>query len=276
MVCVTLAFHVQFQLKAIVWLYGSHLRLQRHQLHIWRDMKLPWYDDFFREDYARFDDHPETGLEVEFLSEILKPGGAILDLGCGAGRHAARLSEAGYLVVGLDRSEVMLTCAVARGPGGYFIRGDSRNLPVRDSVLDGVISMFSSIGYFEDESANYRTFAEMARVLKPGGRLVIETVNLPFLIRHAPPQTWFDQGGLHVMEERWYDPVTCRSEVDVIVVDDAGATRNYHHSIRLYGAAELAMLLASVGIDTLDVFGDFERGDLDVNAPRMILVGECR
>ncbi len=239
-------------------------------------MHLPWYDDFFREDYARFDDHPETAEEVAFLSDVLPADSAILDVACGMGRHAIPLSEAGYVVVGLDRSEPMLNRAVAQNSSSRFIRGDSRYLPVADECFDGVISMFSSVGYFEDESVNYRVFSEMARVLKPGGRLVIETVNLSFLIRHAPPQTWFSQRGLHVMEERYYDPVTCRSEVDVVVVDEDGSTRTYHHSIRIYGAAELAMLLASVGVETLDVFGDFEGGDLDVDAPRMILVGERR
>ena len=239
-------------------------------------MHLPWYDTFFLEDYARFDDHPETAEEVAFLSDILQARGVILDVACGMGRHVIPLSEAGYTVVGLDRSEVMLKRAAAHSSSSSFIRGDSRNLPVADGCFDGAISMFSSVGYFEDESANYRVFSEMARVLKPGGRIVIETVNLSFLIRHAPPQTWFSQNGLHVMEERYYDPVTCRSEVDVVVVDEDGNSRTYHHSIRIYGAAELAMLLASVGVETLDVFGDFDGGNLDVDAPRMILVGERR
>ena len=236
-------------------------------------MKQPWYDTFFREDYARFDEHPNTSDEVAFLSEVLPENGRILDLACGAGRHAVPLSQAGYDVIGLDRSDVLLNRANDYESTARWVRGDVRTVPLADGCCDGVISMFSSLGYFEDEYENYHVLAEAARVLGPGGRLVIETVNVAFLVKHAPPQTWFRTGKLTVLEAREYDPVTCRSEVSVTVIDGA-KRREYAHSIRLYSAAELAMLLASIGIETLDVYGDFDDSEMTVDSPHMILIGE--
>jgi ubiquinone/menaquinone biosynthesis C-methylase UbiE len=232
-----------------------------------------WYDSFFGNDYARFDEHPHTSEEVDFLRDVLPEKGTLLDLACGMGRHSVPLSESGYDVIGLDRSRVLLRVANDASSSVSWVRGDTRAVPIADESVDGVVNMFSSLGYFEDESENYRVLAEAARVLRPGGRLVIETVNVAFLIQHAPPQTWFTSENLTVLESREYDPVTCRSEVDVVVIE-GGETRNYSHSIRLYGAAELAMLLASVGIETLDVFGDFDGEELTVDTPHMILVGE--
>lgn len=237
------------------------------------DQSRHWYDTFFGTDYLRFDHHPETRREVRFLRDVLPEDGAVLDLACGSGRHTAPLSRAGYAVIGLDRSPTLIRKARRRRGDFRLIRGDMRAIPLPDGTVDAVTSMFSSVGYFDDEYDNYRVFAEAARVLRPGGRLVIETVNVAFLIRHAPPQTWFTTDGLAVLEEREYDPVTCRSEVGVTVVE-GDAQRSYHHSIRLYGAAELAMLLASLGVETLDVFGDFDMSELTVDTPRMILVGE--
>jgi len=236
-------------------------------------MTQPWYDTFFRDDYARFDDHPDTPEEVAFLIDVLPDGGRILDLACGAGRHAAPLSESGYDVIGLDRSDVLLNRAKGLESSAQWVRSDVRTIPLADGSCDGVISMFSSLGYFDDEYENYHVLSEAARVLTPDGRLVIETVNVGFLIKHAPPQTWFRTGKLTVLEAREYDPVTCRSEVSVTVIDGA-KRREYAHSIRLYSAAELAMLLASIGIETLDVYGDFDGSEMTVDSPHMILIGE--
>jgi len=248
-------------------------------------MTTPWYETFFGRDYARFDEHPRTAEEIRFLRDVIPAEARVLDLACGMGRHSARLARAGYRVIGLDRSAELLARAprrrVARRLGAHrgcqpsWVRADVRHVPLADGSCDAVISMFTSLGYFEDESENYRVLGEIARVLRPGGRLVIETTNRDFLMRYAPPQSWFERGGLVVLEERTFDAAASRSEVDVIVLEGA-ERRAYHHSIRLYTAAELGMLLASLAVDTLDVFGDFDMTPLTQDTPHMILIGERR
>jgi ubiquinone/menaquinone biosynthesis C-methylase UbiE len=239
-------------------------------------MTDPWYHTFFGRDYARFDDHPDTALEVSFLRELLpEEGCSVLDMACGAARHTAPLSRAGYRITGLDRSEALLNRARKKKGPFNLVRGDVQQVPLPDKSFDAIISIFSSIGYFEDETDNFHVFAEMSRVLKPGGRLIIDTVNRDFFIRHASRQSWFEKGGLTILEERWLDLETSRSEINVIVLEK-GKRREYHHSIRLYTAAELAMLLAAVGIDTLVVFGDFGGSELSADTHRMIVVGEKR
>ena len=237
-------------------------------------MSAPWYEQFFGHDYARFDRHPDTGRELAFLQQVLpEPPARVLDLACGTGRHAAPLSRAGHDVIGLDLSPVLLARARRKRSTAQWLRADMSRIPLRDGSCDAVISLFSSIGYFDDESDNYRVLSEASRVLRKDGRLVIETVNRDFFIRHAPPQSWFWQGALTVLEERRLDPLTSRSEVDVVVLEGS-RHRAYHHSIRLYTAAELATLLASAGVDVLDVFGDYGGATLSFDTPRMVVVGE--
>lgn len=243
-------------------------------------MAAPWYDVFFGSDYARFDHHPHTAQEVGFLRAVLANSGLpedarVLDLACGMGRHSAPLSRAGYGVIGVDRSPAMLARARRRRSAARWVRGDMSRVPLAEGSCDAVVSMFSSFGYFEDEAQNYRVLAEIARLLRPGGIVIIETVSRDFFIRHAPPQSWFTKDGLTVLEARTFDAVASRSEVDV-VVQEGHEQRAYHHSIRLYTAAELAMLLASVEIDVFDVVGDFDASELTVDSPRLIVVAEKR
>jgi arsenite methyltransferase len=99
-------------------------------------------------------------------------GGIALDVGCGPGRVTATLADAagpGGLVLGVDISEPMLTRAVraAAGPQVGFLRADAQRLPLRDETVDAVLSI-AMLQLIPDPVA---AVAEMARVLRPGGRL---------------------------------------------------------------------------------------------------------
>lgn len=109
---------------------------------------------------------------VEWLN--IPPGGTALDIGSGPGNVTASLARAagpGGLALGVDISEPMLARAVRAesGPQVGFIRADAQRLPLRDSTVDAVISL-AVLQLIPDPSA---ALAEMARVLRPGGRLAI-------------------------------------------------------------------------------------------------------
>jgi hypothetical protein len=102
---------------------------------------------------------------------------------------------------------------------------------------------------------------------------VIETVNRDYVLRLFQSKAWYTRSGLTVLESRTFDPVASRSEVDVTVIQGA-SRRTYRHSIRLYTATELSMLLASVGLVVTRVFGSFDEDPYDWDQPHMILVAE--
>ncbi|MGA9678434.1 MAG: methyltransferase domain-containing protein [Mycobacterium sp.] len=109
---------------------------------------------------------------VEWLN--IPPGGTALDVGSGPGNVTASLARAagpGGLALGVDISEPMLARAVRAesGPQVGFIRADAQRLPLRDKTVDAVVSM-AVLQLIPDPSA---ALAEMARVLRPGGRLAI-------------------------------------------------------------------------------------------------------
>ena len=239
------------------------------------DQDQAWYDRFFRHEYLVFDDHPETALEVEFIQQalLLTRENRVLDLCCGYGRHSIPLSKH-CNITGLDRSDVMLGKASSEAKGSAsFTRGDMRALPFQSETFDSVVSLFSSFGYFDDESENYRVLQGISEALAPGGRLLIETVNREFVVRHSAPQQVYRPENMTLIEERSFDPVSSRTRVDVTVFEE-GRETNLHHSIRIYAFTELEMLLQSVGLQTTNVWGNYKGSDFTVDSTHMIVLAE--
>jgi SAM-dependent methyltransferase len=101
-------------------------------------------------------------------------GGIALDVGCGPGTVTASLARAvgaDGLALGLDISEAMLARAVRSeaGPHIGFLRADAQRLPLRDDTVDAVVSI-AVLQLVPDPAA---ALAEMARVLRGGGRLAV-------------------------------------------------------------------------------------------------------
>lgn len=111
---------------------------------------------------------------VELTAEGLKlcafpSGSTVLDLGCGAGASLGILRKSGYAAFGLDRSSVLLREAAEQSP---VIRADFSKLPMRHSSLDGIVcECVLSLAPDKDS-----VLSECARVLKPGGRLLLSDI----------------------------------------------------------------------------------------------------
>ena len=114
-------------------------------------------------------------LEQQLLFEMLGSvnGKALLDVGCGDGDLALELAKRGAIVTGLDANPAMLTAARRRtealGTPLCFIEGNAERLPLEKATFDFVVAV-TLLCFVRDAE---RAVTEMARVLKPGGRLMI-------------------------------------------------------------------------------------------------------
>ncbi len=100
------------------------------------------------------------------LRDLLNEGsGVCLEIGCGTGVHATRVSQLGWTPVGVDFSAGMLRHAKGRLP---IARADAERLPLRDSSVPGVISIMAHT----DMPGYPAVLREAARVLRPGGAFV--------------------------------------------------------------------------------------------------------
>jgi SAM-dependent methyltransferase len=132
------------------------------------------------------------------------PGQLLLDLGCGGGRHAFAAMERGATVVALDASADELRAAGAigaaladQGAAGTLalVRGDALRLPFRDASVDRVIA--SEV--LEHVSDDRVVFAEIARVLRPGGRVALSVPRTaPEVVCWALSDAYHNRPGGHV------------------------------------------------------------------------------
>ena len=126
------------------------------------------------DDWAPFYDKPGNQLlelEEPVVREILDglPVGVALDAACGTGRHAAYLASLGHKIVGVDSSPGMLAVAREKIPQGEFHEAQLDELPLEDDSVDLVVCAIALVHLPEIE----QPFREFARVLRPGGHLVV-------------------------------------------------------------------------------------------------------
>ncbi|GAA4901701.1 methyltransferase family protein [Actinomycetospora succinea] len=119
------------------------------------------------------------GLEEPPLRRVLDalPVGEVLDAACGTGRWAAYLAGRGHVVVGVDQSPAMLDLARAKLPDARFLDGDLARLPLPDASVDAAVCALALV-HVEDL---HQAIGELARVVRPGGRIVVSDVH-PFLV----------------------------------------------------------------------------------------------
>ncbi len=129
-------------------------------------------EDFFGRHASRWDALREDLFGREFLVptllSLLPPGLVIADLGCGTGEMLARLAPVSGRVIGVDREPAMLREARRRGEFDLRV-GELHALPIEDEELD--LALLVLVLHHVSELPP--VFAELARVLKPGGRAVI-------------------------------------------------------------------------------------------------------
>lgn len=240
----------------------------------------PWFVDLFDEDYLRtlpFLTPQATQAEADFVANAmgLVPGAQVLDVGCGYGRHAMELAARGFHIVGLDLSTSLLIRgeeeAQRRGLQINFVRGDMRELDF-DAQFDAAYCLFSTFGYFDDET-NKKTIAHIGRALRPGGRVLIEILNRDYVIADLPTRVWWEGDGCVVLEEVELNYFSSRIQVNRSVVFDDGRQLEQEVSIRAYSLHEVGKLMHAAGFRVLEVSGGYQtRGRFFGNQSRHIIV----
>jgi SAM-dependent methyltransferase len=180
-------------------------------------------------DYGIVARHLESSA-LEFLARIpIEPGTRVLDVACGSGQAALPAARAGADVTGIDISPKSIEEARARaraeGLGIQFDEGDVEMLPYKDASFDLVISLIGAMFAPRPE----RVAAELLRVCRPGGRIVMANWTAEGFIglflktvgKHVPPPS------LMPSPLKWGDEAVVRERLSHGVADLLLTKRTY-------------------------------------------------
>jgi ubiquinone/menaquinone biosynthesis C-methylase UbiE len=231
------------------------------------------FEEWFGEEYLqlyphRDDAEAERAVGLVARATGLAAGWRVLDVGCGAGRHARAFRAIGARCVGLDLSMTLLR--VARGvTDAPLVRGDMRHLPIRAGSMDLTVSLFTSFGYFERDEEHTAALREMVATLRPGGWLVIDFLNAAEVRRQlvARETVALRDGRAEVARSMSPDGrYVCKT-----IVTPAG--RRFTERVRLFDQAQMTAMLGVAGVEVRHRFGDYQAAPLRPDSPRTILAG---
>lgn len=248
-----------------------------------------WYESAFGEWYPVLYPHRDcesAEAEIEGLFTelgILQTARTwqVLDACCGAGRHLAAMRARGCNAWGFDLSGPLLASAArTAATSGRIVRADIRAIPFATERFDAVFNLFSSFGYFHEEVENRRGLAELARLVRPGGILVLDHMNPSRVSTGLVPRDEREVAGHRVVQRRWIEGNRVRKIIDIHPTEEAAArgsgVARFQEDVRLYAPEELREAMRDVGVEPEGMWGDFCGATLGPQSPRMILCGRKR
>lgn len=242
-------------------------------------MHRPWYETIFDERYPELfgplERDPEE--EVRQITRLLPiaAGAAVVDLGCGRGRHAIPLSRQGFRVTGVDLSEKMLRMARERAGrenvSVEWVREDMR-IFTRPGAFDACLSLFTSFGYFSDEE-NQRVLANVAQSLKDGGALLLDLRNAQKGLageEDLESTVTVPSGQLRLRVR--FDRATGRANARHELTRPDGIRISSSFDVRIYSEGELSGMISRAGLRVRAVHGSLDGGAFTRGAERMVVI----
>jgi SAM-dependent methyltransferase len=227
-----------------------------------RDFDDPAYFDIYAD---KAEDAVQEGPALAALLD-LAPGSRVLDLPCGWGRLQPYLLDRSLWVVGGDLSPLNLRRHAIEHPG-RLVRLDLRALPFRAACVEGVFCAFTSWGYFGTLDENRRQIEEFARVLSPGGVLLLDLAGRNRLLRTTAQagSRWRDIPSLGYAERvRW------SRDGSRIRTERRCQGKYFRHDIWIPTDLEVRSVLADAGFDPVQAYGGLDGRPWEPEAERWI------
>jgi len=242
-------------------------------------MKPEWFKDWFNTpEYLNVYKHRNEGEAEQHVNLILKnvktfAGYRVLDMACGAGRHAILLAKNGLIVTAVDLSENLLAIAKKTAEEENlkleFVHSDIRDF---DTILefDLVVNLFTSFGYFESDEENFSILQKAYDFTLSGGYFVLDFFNSDYLENNLKKfsEEKIDDAIIHQYRE-----IKDKRVNKKIVITKNREFKSFQESVRMFTKDELENALKKIGFDIYKTFGDFFGNKFEqFTSPRLIFI----
>lgn len=241
------------------------------------DWTQEYFDDMYRRLFLDTVDPARTRYQVQQLLRLcaVLPGAAVLDVGCGVGRHSIELAKLGFRVTGVDMSADYVAVCRERtaqlGLKAEFHAVDGRVMKL-DVRADLTISLWSSFGYY-GEVGDLQILQRIAEHTREGGHVVVDVENRDYIVKHFVSEEWHEHEQGFVLEKRRFD-ATAGTVSTRRVVLSGGRRCEYHRVLRMYTVAELTALFEAAGLRSERWCGDYDGSRFGPESKRMIAIAE--
>ncbi len=210
----------------------------------------------------------DAAIEGPALAALLNlpPRSRVLDLPCGWGRLHPHLRARGLEIIGGDLSPLNLARHRAEHPAP-LVRLDFRALPFPGASADGVFCAYTSWGYFATDAENLRQLLEFARVLRPGGVLLLD------LAGRTSVQSAAAAGGgewQEFSEEGYQERARWSPDGRRIHTERRCQGVSFRHDIWIPTDAEIRAFLSTAGFTATQAWGGLDGRPWDEAADRWI------
>jgi len=242
-------------------------------------MSLPWYQTWFNTPYYhdlyQHRDLNEAKAFIESLCQKLgvKEGEIAIDVACGRGRHAQVLANQGLDTVGLDLSPESISFANQFAHEGLNFRVGNMLEPFEVTEADWVFNLFTSFGYFEEDTMHACAISNMAGALKPGGKLVLDYMNTEKIATQLVPE---DTVQTKLARYKITRHIEGDSIVKRISFEEPGCNiLQFEERVRAFQPHELTHFMEAAGLCVLDQHGDYDLSPFSPEeSDRLIIIAQ--
>lgn len=242
---------------------------------------MSWYKDWFNsEHYIRVYSHRDESEALKLVELIsknldLKENSSVLDMACGAGRHAIVFAKKRFNVTAVDLSYRLISGAIENakqsGVKIDFILSDILEFS-SSKKYDLVVNLFTSIGYFDSDEDNYAVINKAYSLLVNGGYFVLDYFNKDFLLKHLIPFTVFSEDGFRISQNR---VIEGNRIVKKIVIENSSTTEEFHESVRLFSYDEIISCINDTGFKLINCYGNYNGNEFSrENTSRLIIFAQ--
>ncbi len=214
-------------------------------------------------------------------------GSPILDVGCGTGRVNLFLAQAGYKTVGVDNSPEMLAFARRKRDAlqvdAELVEADI--LDFQQGSYPLILLPFNTLMHFCEQEQQIALLKHLISLMTPDGLMILDLPNAGELLATENDdavryeRTFFEPiSGNQVMQQsvstinRAEQKLTVNWIYDEILPDKTVKRTVAPLELRLVSAPEVTLLLRLVGLEMVDMYGDYEQGPFMEGCERMIVV----
>ena len=247
-----------------------------------------WYKKWFgTKDYLELYKHrnDKDAAQIAGLltrSVKLPKGAKVMDLASGNGRHSLIFAKKGFNVTGIDLSKYLIGEAKKKLKGDYkkfsgklkFEIGDMRDIAHKNE-FDLVVNLFSSFGYFEKDSENFKVIKSISRSLKKGGYFFFDYLNAEYLRNHLKPFDMSMRNHNVIFQVREIKANAVYKSI-IIVKNDKSAKSplvcKFHEMVKLYNLADYKKVFTKYGLKIVKTFGDYSGSKFSASGSNRLII----